>query len=126
MKFELDATGGLTIRSYDHTHLTIGGQRYSGPIVITPDAVHTTLLPLRFTELTSAHFAAIAALGAEIIIVGSGIRQIFIHSQIATELATRGIGVESMDTAAACRCYNVLAAEHRAVAAAIFPATHVL
>lgn len=126
MKFELDGTsGGLTIGSYDPAHLSIGGQRYAGPLVITPVAVHLTLLPARFSELSIEHFVAITALGAEIIIVGSGKRQLFLHYGITTELVARRIGVESMDTAAACRCYNVLVAEHRAVAAAIFPSAYV-
>jgi uncharacterized protein len=123
MKFELDsAANGLTIQSYDPTHITIGGEHYSNPVVVTPQAARPTLLSLRFSELALSHFIDIAELGAEIIIVGSGMRQIFIERTIAEELARRRIGVECMDTAAACRCYNVLAAEHRAVAAVIFPA----
>ncbi len=122
MKFELDGlSGGLTVQSYDPTHVTIGGQRYTDPFVVTPSTVYITLLPARFSDLTIAHFVAVAELGAEIIIVGSGLRQLFIHHSVSNELAARGIGVESMNTAAACRCYNVLAAEHRAVAGVIFP-----
>lgn len=125
MKFELDGiSGGLTIGYYDPTHLLIGGQRYAGPLVITPLAVHLTLLPARFCDLSIAHFAEITTLGAEIIIIGSGKRQLFLRYGLSNELAARSIAVESMDTAAACRCYNVLVSERRAVAAAIFPSAY--
>jgi uncharacterized protein len=125
MKFELEASSGLTIRAYDSTHIMIGGQRYSEPLIITPDAVETERLPPRFSDLAVEHFVAIAEQGAEIILVGSGIRQLFLPQAITSALGARGVGLESMSTASAIRCYNVLAAEQRAVAAIIFPGAYV-
>lgn len=121
MKFELDsARDGLTVKAYSRDSVLIGNTRYTGSLVITPSAIHTDLLPRHFAELTASHLEAIISLGAEILLVGSGPKQIFLDSAITTQFGVRGIGVEVMGTAAACRCYNVLASEYRAVAAALF------
>ncbi len=70
-------------------------------------------------ELTAAHFERIAALQPEVVIFGSGAKLRFPHPSLLRPLIERRIGVETMDTAAACRTYNVLASEHRSVVAAL-------
>ena len=72
-----------------------------------------------FTALTEAHFEALAALAPELVIFGSGSRIRFVHPALLKALTERRIGVETMDTAAACRTYNVLLAEGRSVVAAL-------
>ncbi len=72
-----------------------------------------------FAALTAADFEQIAALSPEVVIFGSGARLRFVRPALLRALIERGIGVETMDTAAACRTYNVLAAERRAVLAAL-------
>ncbi len=69
--------------------------------------------------LTAAHFERIAALAPEVVIFGSGARIRFLHPSVLRPLIERRIGVETMDTAAACRTYNVLASERRSVVAAL-------
>ena len=56
----------------------------------------------------------------EIVLIGTGTRQRFPERSILTALLTRRIGVEVMDTAAACRTFNILVAEDRRVVAALF------
>jgi len=74
-----------------------------------------------FTALAEAHFAQLAALAPEIVIFGSGARIRFVKPVLLRPLIERRIGVETMDTAAACRTYNVLLAEGRSVVlAALF------
>jgi uncharacterized protein len=73
----------------------------------------------RFDALTEAHFAALAGMGAELVIFGSGPRIRFVRPALLKPLIGRRIGVETMDTAAACRTYNVLLAEGRSVIAAL-------
>jgi len=70
-------------------------------------------------ELTPAHFEQVLALAPELVIFGSGARLRFVAPALTRALIERGIGVETMDTAAACRTYNVLAAEGRSVVAAL-------
>lgn len=121
MKFELDsARSGFIVKAYTGDAVIIGQTRYTGTLVVTPEAIHTDLLPRYFSELTAIHLEAIVSSGAEILIVGSGLRQIFLDAAIISRMSAQGIGVEVMATGAACRCYNVLASEQRAVAAVLF------
>ena len=72
-----------------------------------------------FGALEASHFETLAALGPELVIFGSGPRIRFPAPALMRVLIERGIGLETMDTAAACRTYNVLLAEGRQVVAAL-------
>ena len=72
-----------------------------------------------FESLTAASFDAIAALQPELVVFGSGERLRFPKPALLQPLMIRRIGLETMDTAAACRTYNVLLAEGRSVVAAL-------
>jgi uncharacterized protein len=67
----------------------------------------------RFDDLTAEHFGVIAALSPELVIFGSGDRIRFPSPALLRPLIDRRIGIETMDTAAACRTYNVLVSEGR-------------
>ena len=73
----------------------------------------------RFEELTPAHFEHLATLDTELIIFGSGNRNRFPNPAWLQPLMARRLGLETMDTAAACRTYNILAGEGRNVVAAL-------
>ena len=73
----------------------------------------------RFEDLTEAHFSQLAASRPELVIFGSGSRLRFPPPGLLRELMARRIGVETMDTLAACRTYNILAGEGRRVTAAL-------
>ena len=97
------------------------------PVAVTFDASVVVpwqgeVLPWRcdgFDTLTAEHFERIAVLGPELVIFGSGARLRFVHPSLLRTLIERRIGVETMDTPAACRTYNVLVAEGRSVVAAL-------
>ena len=72
-----------------------------------------------FARLSADHFEALAALAPELVVFGSGSRIRFPAPQWTRALIEQRIGVETMDTAAACRTYNVLLAEGRSVVAAL-------
>ena len=72
-----------------------------------------------FEALTEAHFTLLAQAAPELVIFGSGSRIRFVRPALLKSLLERRIGVETMDTAAACRTYNVLLAEGRSVLAAL-------
>lgn len=72
-----------------------------------------------FEELTPAHFSRIAACQPELVIFGSGNRLRFPRPDLLRALIEQRIGVETMDTLAACRTYNILAGEGRQVMAAL-------
>ncbi len=73
----------------------------------------------RFENLTEEHFAVLAATQPELVIFGSGSRLRFPPPAFMRALMQRRIGLETMDTLAACRTYNILAGEGRQVIAAL-------
>ncbi|MEO5573854.1 MAG: MTH938/NDUFAF3 family protein, partial [Gammaproteobacteria bacterium] len=72
-----------------------------------------------FDDLTAAHFDRVAILRPELVLFGSGARLRFPLPALTANLLNQGIGVEVMDTGAACRTYNILINEGRNVAAAL-------
>ena len=73
----------------------------------------------RFKDLTENHFAQLAATQPELVIFGSGARLRFAPPALMRVLMQHRIGIETMDTLAACRTYNILAGEGRRVVAAL-------
>ena len=105
---------GVAVNGVEHTESVI--VPWSGAVV----AWHAE----SFEELSADHFARIAALRPELVIFGSGLRLRFPAPALLRPLIDGGIGVETMDTGAACRTYNVLLAEGRSVVAGLlFSAT---
>lgn len=103
---------------YSDGQVEINREPHTGNLIVTPD----TLLPWQVTDfdaLSEQHFAALLEHAPEVVIVGTGATQRFFHPRLTATLATAGIGVEIMDTKAACRTYNILLAEGRKVLAAL-------
>jgi uncharacterized protein len=75
--------------------------------------------PVKVEDLELKHLQAAFALDPQIILLGTGERQVFPAPEIAAAVQAAGIGFEVMDTRAACRTYNVLVQEGRRVAAAL-------
>ncbi len=73
----------------------------------------------RFEDLTEEHFTQLVATQPELVIFGSGARLRFAPPALMRALMQKRIGIETMDTLAACRTYNVLAGEGRQVIAAL-------
>ena len=75
--------------------------------------------PRSLGSMTEADFGMLAGLGVEIVLLGTGKRLCFPHPRLTAPLLNRRIGLEVMDTGAACRTYNILSGEGRNVAAAL-------
>ncbi|MEJ2509643.1 MAG: Mth938-like domain-containing protein, partial [Gammaproteobacteria bacterium] len=88
-------------------------------LILTPTQMLTEWPPERFEDVSPEHFDDVVALEPEVVIFGSGQRLRFPPSAISQRLTARGIGIEVMDTAAACRTFNILMAEGRQVVAAL-------
>ncbi|HVQ02440.1 MAG TPA: Mth938-like domain-containing protein [Burkholderiaceae bacterium] len=120
MKFQPDSLDGVnTIARHDGGSVWIGNQSYSGSVVVPWSGPVRAWAPADFNALTQAHFDEILQLQPELVIFGSGARLRFPAPALLRELIARRIGVESMDSAAACRTYNVLVSEGRTVVAAL-------
>ena len=72
-----------------------------------------------FVNLTTAHFDYFLELKPEVLLFGTGAKQQFARPELYRELIKARIGIEFMDTSAACRTYNILVAENRKVVAAV-------
>jgi len=120
VKFQPDSLDGVnTIARHDGGSVWIGNQSYSGSVVVPWSGPVRAWAPADFNALTQAHFDEILQLQPELVIFGSGSRLRFPAPALLRELIARRIGVESMDSAAACRTYNVLVSEGRTVVAAL-------
>jgi uncharacterized protein len=88
-------------------------------LIIMPERLISDWPPQSCDELSAAHFATLIDYGLEILLLGSGHRLRWPERHVLRPLWDRNIGVEVMDTGAACRTYNILRADGRKVAAAL-------
>jgi uncharacterized protein len=120
MKLHATATQSYqTVTAYDATGVTINACRYGHSIFLMPELVPQPWPINAFEQLQAEHFNPIMAHNPELIILGSGARQQFVHPRLQTALLAARIGLESMDNQAACRTYNILMAEGRKVVLAL-------
>jgi uncharacterized protein len=113
--------GQNVIRSYAPGRVTVNEQTYATSILVTPEHIVSDWRPRDFSQLQRADFEAIAALNPEVVLLGTGARLQFPSPVLTRALMVARIGLEVMDTGAACRTYNVLMAEGRRVVAALLP-----
>jgi len=121
MKFTLDDSEGFRISGYEAGVVIVNQEAIPGSLVVTPNRLLRHWGPMHFDQLSVRFFDELAALVPEVLLVGTGARLRFPAPSLYRPLVERGIGVEFMDTAAACRTYNILMAEGRRVAAALLP-----
>ena len=108
-----------TITGYDQTGVEINAQRYNYSLVVLPEMPPRAWNAPTFESLNVEHFDLIGADDPDVVILGTGARQRFIHPRLTAALTLRRIGVECMDSQAACRTYNILMGEGRKVALAL-------
>jgi uncharacterized protein len=106
------------IERYGASGFRVSGVVFAGPILVLPDR---TIAWKEAAATIDALAPAIAYGGFELILLGLGRRGTPVRPALRAALRARGIGVEAMDTGAACRTYNLLLAEDRLVAAALMP-----
>jgi uncharacterized protein len=124
VKFQPDTLAGINnITHIDVDSLRVNGEPYVHSVMIpwvgAVQAWEADAVPATFGALGRAHFDALLAYEPEVVIFGSGARLKFVPPGLYRGLIERRIGLETMDSAAACRTYTVLANEGRRVVAAI-------
>ena len=123
LKFHLAQPEGLNlITGYGADYVTVNGARHSaGSLLVAPDSIIEDWVVTSFNALNENHFAAMLVLKPELVLLGTGSKLQFPHPRLSACLTNAGIGMEVMDTGAACRTYNILVAEgRRAVAGLLF------
>jgi uncharacterized protein len=119
MKFHLSPTSGNVVTGQGQGWVRVGTVERRASFVLTADAVVDGFAPGGFDALKEADFVALLEHGPEIVLLGTGAMLRFPHPRLVRALAEAGVGLEVMDTAAACRTFNILAAEGRKVVAAL-------
>jgi len=123
LKFHLARSDGRNLfTGYGPGFVAINGAQHRSSIIVTADQVLPWDIagPQAFTE---AGFIELAKLPIEILLLGTGASLSFPHPRLTQPVRDAGIGLEVMDTAAACRTYNILLGEDRRVAAALVVAS---
>jgi len=123
MKLQPDRSDAPTILGYGDDWIGIGhqgqAQKIQHSLVLDSRGSHSDWQCARLEDLGAAHFERLADLAPELVVFGSGARLRFVAPALLRALMARRIGIETMDTVAACRTYNILAGEGRHVVAAL-------
>lgn len=118
MKLQPD-TFSHAITAYGDGWIDIGTTRVEHNLLLDSDGQHAPWAHAGFDALTSADFEQLLTSQPELVLFGSGNQLRFPQPVWVRPLIEAGIGIETMDTAAACRTYNILASENRRVIAAL-------
>lgn len=119
MKLQPDRFDVQAITGYGPGWVAVGADRIAHSVIIDSRGERIDWSCANYEDLGPGHFEQLARLQPEVAIFGSGDRIRFPRPAWLRELVARGIGIETMDTAAACRTYNILAQEGRQVAVAL-------
>jgi len=109
-----------TVTAYGGNSVTINGVRFTRSILILPGAGPVSWPAPDFENLSRDDFSTVFAFRPDLLLVGTGTQQRFIPPRLLAEFSSEKIGVESMNNPAACRTFNLLLAEGRHVALALF------
>ncbi len=119
MKLHEDkVTGRNAFTGYGPGYVLINGERHETSVLVVPDTIKVWDV-VDVASLDETEVVRLAALEAEVLLIGTGPRLQFPALNLLRMLAQAGIGAEIMDTPAACRTYNILMGEGRKVAAAL-------
>jgi uncharacterized protein len=118
MQFTQDLSSSINvIRAYGGGELRVNENIYRGAVILSASTVIAEPNIHNLEDLIAVDGSRILALEPELVLLGTGSRQIFPAASFGAQFLRAGIGFEVMDTGAACRTFNVLVTEHRQVAA---------
>ena len=126
MKLHTDAgaAGGQRITAYGAGFVSVEEVTFTGTVLLGQGTHATDFDERGPDELSVATVERIRERRPEVVIIGTGSRHVFPSPGLLAPLSRAGIGVEVMSTPAACRTYNILAAEGRNVVALLLPIEH--
>ncbi len=108
-----------TVTAYDERGVEINAEYFSYSLILMPETAARAWPVADFDALTEAHFEQVLLDAPDVVILGTGSRQRFVHPRLSAKLTMKRIGVECMDNNAACRTYNILMGEGRKVTLAL-------
>ena len=120
MKLSEDYSAGTyIIRSYADNKIEVNNESYSHSLIISNTKLITDWDVKHINDMTHSHWQALIERKPEVILLGTGAKLVFPHPSTYAPAIEQGIGVEFMDSGAACRTYNILLSEDRFVIAGI-------
>ena len=120
MKFSLENDyADFIIRAYEPGRIVVNDITFTQSLAITPEQLIQDWPPQNFQALQSSHLQQLIETETEIVLLGTGSQIQFPGPELQAIVMGCGIGLEVMDTEAACRTYNILSAEGRKVTAAL-------
>ena len=120
MKLHLSNTAGLNVfTAYGDDYVAVNHEKHSKNLILLPESIIPEWTAASIATLAESDMQQLLTLETEIILLGTGSRLRFPAGPLLRPFAPAGIGLEVMDLQAACRTYNILAAEGRKVAAAL-------
>jgi len=120
MRFTLDSTAGVNlIRAYRPGEIRINDETFKTSVIVSASQIHAQPGLHGVDDLEAELTARVLALRPELVLLGTGERQVFPAPSYGAQFLGLGIGFEVMDTGAACRTFNVLVAEQRLAVAVL-------
>jgi uncharacterized protein len=119
VKFHLQMPNASLVTGLGDGWIKVGTTEYRANVVLTPQGVEPGFAPQGFDALEAPDFAQLLRHEPEVVLLGTGKQQHFPHPRLTAPLTSAHVGVEIMDTRAACRTFNILMAEGRRVVAAL-------
>jgi len=120
LKFTRELSARLVIRSVSETAILVNDEQHKESIALTPDELLGAWPATPIADLSESHFEVVLRTRPEIVLLGTGVKNVFVQRELTFAFARNGIGFEVMDSAAAARTFNVLANEGRRVAAVLY------
>ncbi|MCC6203042.1 MAG: hypothetical protein IT494_08560 [Gammaproteobacteria bacterium] len=120
MKLELADPDNHAISGYGAGFISVAGRQITAACLVMRAQLLVGGWPDSLHDLATEHLDRCLELQPEIVLFGTGARQQILDSSRLAPLLNAGVGYEFMSTPAACRCYNILLAEGRRVAALLF------
>jgi len=111
--------GDYSIQSYTPGEIRIKDVSYTRSLILSPNQILVDWPPQTIQSLESQHLDAILELNPEIVLLGTGEQQHFLHPELLANLMAKHIGFEVMHTTAACHTFNLLVSEGRRVVAGL-------
>jgi uncharacterized protein len=120
MRFTLERHPGANlVTGIEPGSIRVGDLLVTSSIILSAQRIIADWPVRSSAEIDAGALAPALELEPDVLLLGTGARLVFPRMALAAEMAARGIGLEVMDTAAACRTYNILANEERSVVAAL-------
>jgi len=120
VKLHLANTAGLNMfTAYGDDYVAVNHEKHLKNLILLPESIIHEWSTATIDTLSASDMQKLLELDTEIILLGTGKRLRFPAGPLMRPFAPAGIGLEIMDLQAACRTYNILAAEGRKVAAAL-------